>query len=113
MSDGTGEDVRALFARSRPLLLALGDERRQAIVALLIGGSRALSVQEIATGIALSQPAASHHLKILREAGLLTVERRGTQHLYSLNTDRYADVLAPLRNLVDTIIDCAPPDRGG
>ncbi|MFI9534721.1 ArsR/SmtB family transcription factor [Nocardia fusca] len=52
---------------------------------------------EIAAKIGLSQPAVSHHLKILRAARLLTVERRGTLRFYTLNGAELTDLLAPLR----------------
>ncbi|MDQ3765270.1 MAG: hypothetical protein M3460_28435 [Actinomycetota bacterium] len=48
----------------------------------------------------------SHHLKILRDARLLTVERRGTQRRYALNTAEYAELLAPMRELVNLITAC-------
>jgi DNA-binding transcriptional ArsR family regulator len=57
----------------------------------------------------LSQPAVSHHLKILRDARLLTVAHKGTQRLYSLNADGYTKVLGPIRDLVDSITACSPP----
>jgi len=97
-------DVLMLFRRAQPLLAALGDERRQEIVILLLDAGRPQSVGEIAAAMQLSQPAISHHLKILRGSGLLSVQRAGTSRLYALDVD--AAALAPLRELADGIGAC-------
>lgn len=62
---------------------ALGDPNRRSIVAMLARGPH--SVQEIADQMPISRPAVSRHLRLLREAGLVTVEARGTRHLYQLD----------------------------
>ncbi|MCP2167232.1 ArsR/SmtB family transcription factor [Goodfellowiella coeruleoviolacea] len=109
MAETAVSDVLALFARSQPLLVALGDERRQEIIVRLLTAGTALSVADLTGLLGLSQPAVSHHLRILRDARLLTVRRQGTQRLYSLNADHYPEVLGPLRDLVDTIAACTHP----
>ncbi|WP_406276467.1 metalloregulator ArsR/SmtB family transcription factor [Nocardia sp. NBC_00881] len=101
------EDILATFTECQPLFTALGDDRRQAIIALLLKAGGKSSVGEIAAQLALSQPAVSHHLKILRAARLLTVERQGTLRLYALNGDQLVGILAPLRELVDQITSCS------
>ncbi|WP_084487796.1 ArsR/SmtB family transcription factor [Nocardia sienata] len=111
----TAESVLGTLTECGPLFTALGDDRRQAIIALLLRTGGETGVGEIAAQIGLSQPAVSHHLKILRAARLLTVERRGTLRLYTLNGAELSDILAPLRELVDQITSCAdrpePPQR--
>ncbi|WP_051163096.1 ArsR/SmtB family transcription factor [Nocardia brevicatena] len=104
------EDILATFTHCRPLFTALGDERRQTIIALLLKAGGNAGVGEIAAQLGLSQPAVSHHLKILRAARLLTVERRGTLRLYALNGDELTGILAPLRELVDQITSCSHTD---
>ena len=49
-----------------------------------------LSVNEIVEKVNVSQPTVSHHLAILREAGLVNVREEGKQTFYSLNQDRVA-----------------------
>ncbi|MFF0866988.1 ArsR/SmtB family transcription factor [Nonomuraea sp. NPDC003560] len=100
-------NVLALFARTRPLFTALGDERRQEIVVHLLESAEPRSVGDIAAHLELSQPATSHHLKILRDADLLTVRRKGTLRLYDLNAGAYPELLTPLRDLITMIISCA------
>jgi len=62
---------------------ALGDPNRRAIVELLRPGER--SVREIADELPISRPAVSQHLRVLREAGLVTEEASGTRRLYRLH----------------------------
>ena len=62
---------------------ALGDEHRRAIVESLAGGGR--SVSEIAGELPISRPAVSRHLKLLKDAGLVTDQAEGTRRVYSLD----------------------------
>jgi DNA-binding transcriptional ArsR family regulator len=63
-------------------LKALGEDTRVRIVGLLI--DEALDVGQIAKELGVSQYNVSKHLRILREAGLLEVEKNGRQHRYAL-----------------------------
>ena len=62
---------------------ALADPTRRSIVEML--GGRALSAGEIGAHFKASAPAISQHLKVLREAGLVSVEVRGQQRIYRLD----------------------------
>jgi DNA-binding transcriptional ArsR family regulator len=62
---------------------ALGDSNRRAIVELLGSGGR--TVGEIADDLPISRPAVSRHLRLLKEAGLVIVEPRGTRRIYQLH----------------------------
>ena len=64
---------------------ALGDTTRRAIVERLRSGPKA--VGELADGLPVSRPAVSQHLRVLREAGLVTERREGTRRLYRLDPD--------------------------
>lgn len=64
---------------------ALGDPTRRKIFERL--RSRPLSVGEIADGLPISRPAVSQHLRVLKEAGLVTERRNGTRRLYRLDPD--------------------------
>lgn len=70
--------------------VALGDPNRRAIVELLQPGGR--SVGEIASRLPISRPAVSQHLRVLREAGLVTDEVRGTRRIYRLHGEGVAAV---------------------
>jgi DNA-binding transcriptional ArsR family regulator len=68
-----------------PALKAIGEETRVRIVELLL--DRPLGVDEIAETLDVSQYNVSKHLRILREAGLLNVEKHGRRRLYALPDD--------------------------
>ena len=62
---------------------ALGDPTRRAIFERLAG--RPSAVGELATAFPVSRPAVSQHLKVLKEAGLVTDRAAGTRRVYRLN----------------------------
>jgi ArsR family transcriptional regulator len=73
---------------------ALADETRQKIMNLVCCGW--LSVNEIVEQLDVSQPTVSHHLSILREAGLVNAREQGKQTFYSLNQERVASCCGQL-----------------
>jgi DNA-binding transcriptional ArsR family regulator len=73
-------------------LRALADANRRAILAVVRSGPR--SVGQIAEEVGLSQQTASHHLGVLRAAGLASGTRVGTRHLFAVDTDGLAAVRA-------------------
>lgn len=80
---------------------ALSDPTRFEIFRLIAAQSAPLCACDIVTRFHLSQPTISHHLKVLREAGLVTAERRGIWSHYAPRPQglellrRAADALAP------------------
>jgi DNA-binding transcriptional ArsR family regulator len=88
---------------------ALADPTRQEIMALIC--CQALSVGDIVEAVGVSQPTVSHHLAILREAGLVNVRSEGKQTFYSLNQGRMVlccgnliEVFAPQSEAADMIV---------
>ena len=76
---------------------ALGDPNRRAIVELLGSGSpEGRSVGELAASLPISRPAVSRHLRLLKAAGLVVEEPRGTRRLYRLHDEGLAAVRAYL-----------------
>jgi DNA-binding transcriptional ArsR family regulator len=71
-------------------LRALADPNRRRILALV--RDRPHAVGDIAEGVGMSQQAVSHHLRVLRDAGLVTEQRDRTRHLYAVRTDGLAAV---------------------
>lgn len=86
------EQVRRLaaqFQKCQKTLAAIGDPTRQQIVlALLSGGCGGTRVGEVTAKSHLSRPAVSHHLGILREAGLICVRREGTKNYYCFDANQ-------------------------
>lgn len=70
---------------------ALNDETRREILDLL--KVRDLSAGEIADYFTISKPSISHHLDILKQADLISSEKKGQFVIYSLNTSVMEDVL--------------------
>jgi len=81
-------------AETLGLLKALAHESRLRLVALIADGEH--SVQSLAQRLGLKEPTVSHHLRILREAGIATSRADGTTHYYSL---RLRDLQARARGL--------------
>src|SRR5688500_3775986 len=81
-------------------LKALADPTRLRILAILAAqpASEPLCACDVETAFDLSQPTISHHLKVLREAGLVSVSKRGLWHYYA----PIPGALAPLRELLGT-----------
>jgi len=91
----------------------LADPKRILLLYYLADGPR--RVTDLAEALDLPQPTVSHHLRILRERGLVQSERRGTEVYYAL-TDRrviealdllravLADLLARQADLVDQVV---------
>ena len=75
----------ALAALSGDPFEALGDGNRRAIVELLQSGDR--SVQQLADELPISRPAVSRHLRLLKEAGLVTDRAEGARRMYRLHDE--------------------------
>jgi DNA-binding transcriptional ArsR family regulator len=71
-------------------LRALAHPARRAMLELVWDAERSSS--ELADAVALTRPAASQHLKVLRDAGLVRVRVDGNQRLYRVDLDRLAEV---------------------
>lgn len=69
---------------------ALGDPTRRAILDLLRGGERPAG--ELAARFPISRPAVSKHLRVLREAGLVSERREGRHRLYALDPRPLAEL---------------------
>ncbi len=78
------------MSETEPVLFAksLADETRQKIMRMVC--CKWLSVNEIVEQLNVTQPTVSHHLAILREAGLVKAREEGKQTFYSLNQERLA-----------------------
>ena len=108
------------FKGCQKILSAIGDEARQHIIIRMLASNHSgevrcggLRVGEIAALSSLSRPAISHHLQILKDAGLLKMRREGTRNYYYFDADMIA-----LQNLIGMLghiqkIMARLPDRSG
>ena len=73
----------------------LRDPRRQEILILLFDHKN-LTVNEVAEKMTLSRPTVSHHLKLLLQAGLVTVTQKGKERYYDVSFDQAITILESL-----------------
>ena len=89
------------------LLRAMADESRQSILQFLCtpGGVEMLaySVTEIAENFELTTSTVSHHLQLLKRAGLVIVEKAGKERLYSLEFATLAKSVRAFSGAIDAI----------
>jgi len=90
----TWRDIAAVFA-------ALGDEHRQRILLTFEPGER-LNVTQIAEASTLARPTVSHHLKVLREAGVLLTEKKGKEVFYWIDKPFLQQSLGAVTTYIDT-----------
>lgn len=92
------------FAECIPLFIALGDATRLSIVQCLYEVNKldskrdvpGLNVKEITEQTSLSRPAVSHHLKILKDSGIINVLKKGVCNYYYLTSQSAMDKLLRL-----------------
>ncbi len=75
------EQLRQAFEESRDTFIAFGDRHRQDII-ILLSEEKPKSVRELADELQISRPAVSHHIKILKSAGLLAERTEGRRTYY-------------------------------
>lgn len=129
-----GIELKQHFHTCMPLFIALGDEIRLSIIEALTdealtGRTRhssampldenrsllsahthphGLNVREITERTSLSRPAVSHHLKILKTAGLIDVQREGTCNYYYLSIEDSTRKLMQLGHLLESVLSMEP-----
>lgn len=89
------QEINQLHAR---ICSAISEPNR--ILLLYAVADKPLNVNNLAEIVGISQSAASRHLKVLRERGLIQAKRDGTQVIYSLADDRFIQALDLLREVM-------------
>lgn len=108
------EELAEDFENCRKVLVAFGDENRQHLILemMKMGDCFGARVGDITERTHLSRPAVSHHLRILKEAGILKVRKEATKNYYYFDPDtksfdRLIHVLQKAKELTAGL-----PDRG-
>jgi len=114
----TNKDVEKLadeFAGCQKILTAIGDENRLNLMLemMRMGDCNGARVGDITEKTHLSRPAVSHHLQILKDAGILKVRHEGTMNFYYFDPD-----MKSFGKLIDALqtamkITSELPDRSG
>lgn len=82
------QKIVAGFRECQSAFTAIGDETRQLILLVLLKSDLAgIRVGEIAAKAHLTRPSVSHHLQILKAAGIVAMRREGTKNYYYLSAD--------------------------
>jgi DNA-binding transcriptional ArsR family regulator len=84
-------------------LQALADPTRRRVFERLRGGPQA--VGRLAAGLPVSRPAVSQHLKVLKEAGLVSEEQEGTRRIYRIDPHGLAQLRAWLDQFWEMALD--------
>lgn len=109
------EQLASEFEKCQRILIALGDENRLHMILemMKIGKCSGVRVNEITEKTHLSRPAVSHHLRILKDAGILKMRREATKNYYYFDPDMksFNTLIQVLQSAVD--ITSALPDRSG
>lgn len=109
------ESLADEFKACRKVLIAFGDETRQHMILSMMqmGKCDGVRVGEITEHTNLSRPAVSHHLKILKDAGIVKVRREGTKNYYYFDAD--AEAMMSLSKMLSHAMEIMEqlPDRSG
>ncbi len=93
----TLSDVAKTFRACESLFHALGDPARQQIILILAEHDR-LNVNQITELMHLARPSISHHLKVLKDAGMVSLVRESRENFYSL---LWEEPIARLKLLIE------------
>ena len=87
---------------------ALGDPTRVAVLATLTEGGCSCTVSQVAGCLPVDLSVVSRHLRVLREAGIVTAERVGKEVHYRVS---YGALVRTLRQIADAIESCCPDGK--
>lgn len=102
------QSIREKFKTCAPYLSTLADSVRQKILLILAeSGIDGMDVQDITAKTHLSRPAISHHLKVLKDAGMIISHKKGTQVYYFIyiqkTLEKLSDLISEVQNIVANI----------
>lgn len=114
----TKKDIENLandFKKCQKILVAMGDVNRQHMILemMKMGDCSGVRVNKITNNTNLSRPAVSHHLQILKDAGILKMRKEGTKNYYYFDPDMesFELLMDVLRRTIQ--ITSSLPDRSG
>lgn len=108
------EEIKALteaFKATQKVWIALGDEIRQHLILTMLEHGKdceGMRVPELTQLTHLSRPAVSHHLQILKEAGIVNVRKEGTKNYYYFGSSHALTQLIAILEQSKKIVDSLP-----
>jgi ArsR family transcriptional regulator, arsenate/arsenite/antimonite-responsive transcriptional repressor len=107
------EDVNAtetLLENCGPFFTAMGDEIRQKLfMNMAEAGEEGVNVSNLTSKTKLSRPAISHHLKVLKESGLIESYRAGTKNYYYVDLRKKLDELKKFVAAIEHLLSAQVP----
>lgn len=100
MKEIYAKEIPSIWKDVSKVFSALGDEQRQRILLTFERGER-LNVTQLAEVSTLSRPTVSHHLKVLREAGVLESQKEGKEVFYWISKQYVSDILGRVLGYVE------------
>lgn len=99
----------------RPAFLAMGDGNRQHIIVALLENYGGMRVGELTKRTNLSRPAVSHHLKILKDAGIVSMFKRGTMNFYHVdaNESQWVQITALVNHINELVQEVSIKRQAG
>ncbi len=103
------------FRKCRNAFTAIGDETRQLLLLVLLESDLSgIRVGEIAEKTHLTRPSVSHHLQILKEAGIVAMRREGTKNYYYVSTDetQWKDIAELVNRVYNSVRHISSQSQG-
>lgn len=110
-----GRNLQAQFDACQKILNAFGDEVRQKILLLMAeGGERWVRAADIAEKTSLTRSAVSHHMQILKDAGIIVSRKDGKCVYYAFNSqEQKIEALMNLFMEIQQVLRAAPAEAEG
>ena len=104
ISKEKNSEARNLFEKCSPIFIALGDPIRQKLLLEIAdAGSDGRNVNDLTQTTNLSRPAVSHHLKVLKDTGLIKPVKKATQIFYQLDLKDKIESIKKLVMMIEEI----------
>lgn len=101
-SNQTNIVIMEMFRDCLPLFSVLNDEKRQEIILIVAESEEeGITVNAITEQVSLSRPAVSHHLKVLKQAGIVNVRNKGVENYYILTLKDSVNRLKQLTAVIE------------
>lgn len=111
-TDKSVEELDELLSNCGPFFSAMGDTVRQKLfMNMAKAGTEGVNVSNLTADTSLSRPAISHHLKVLKDCGLIESYREGTKNFYYVELRRKLEEVRSFIDAVEKLLDAKASAR--
>ena len=101
------DDIFELLNKCSDFFVAMGDDvRRTLLIKMIEAGKTGINVQNLTKFTGLSRPAVSHHVKILKDCGLVKSYKAGTSNLYYVDLNQELCNIKSFVATAEKILNC-------